>query len=95
MQTERPVVDGVKRPNRSLADFVAPKAGPDAEPDWIGMFAVTAGLGAAGARAAVHRRARRLLGHPASRRWLTAWPRPLPSALHQRVRTEFWGYAAG
>jgi 5-methyltetrahydrofolate--homocysteine methyltransferase len=25
MQTERPVVDGVKRPNRCLADFVAPK----------------------------------------------------------------------
>jgi 5-methyltetrahydrofolate--homocysteine methyltransferase len=25
MQTERPVVDGVRRPNRCLADFVAPK----------------------------------------------------------------------
>src|ERR671910_539361 len=26
MQSERPVVDGVKRPNRCLADFVAPKS---------------------------------------------------------------------
>ncbi|HET8694691.1 MAG TPA: dihydropteroate synthase, partial [Aquabacterium sp.] len=32
MQTERPVVDGVKRPNRSLADFIAPK---EAKPDYI------------------------------------------------------------
>ena len=41
MQTERPVVDGVKRPNRSLADFIAPR---EAKADYIGMFAVTAGL---------------------------------------------------
>ena len=25
LQTERPVIDGVTRPNRSLADFIAPK----------------------------------------------------------------------
>ena len=25
MQTERPVIDGVPRPNRCLADFIAPK----------------------------------------------------------------------
>ena len=39
---QRPVIDGVRRPNRSLADFIAPKA---ARPDHIGLFAVTAGLG--------------------------------------------------
>jgi 5-methyltetrahydrofolate--homocysteine methyltransferase len=33
-----------KRPNRSLADFIAPKA--SGVPDYLGMFAVTAGLGA-------------------------------------------------
>ena len=33
-----------KRPNRSLADFVAPRA--SGVPDYIGVFAVTAGLGA-------------------------------------------------
>ena len=42
LQTERPVVDGVKRPNRSLADFIAPKG---LKADYIGLFAVTAGLG--------------------------------------------------
>ncbi|MFY8082478.1 MAG: vitamin B12 dependent-methionine synthase activation domain-containing protein, partial [Rubrivivax sp.] len=30
---------------RCLADFVAPKSGPGAKPDGIGLFAVTAGLG--------------------------------------------------
>jgi 5-methyltetrahydrofolate--homocysteine methyltransferase len=33
-----------KRPNRSLADFIAPRE--TGVPDYIGMFAVTAGLGA-------------------------------------------------
>ena len=33
-----------KRPNRSLADFIAPR--DTGVPDYIGMFAVTAGLGA-------------------------------------------------
>ena len=44
MQSERPVVDGVKRPNRCLADFIAPKGSGVA--DHIGLFAVTAGIGA-------------------------------------------------
>ena len=39
----RPVVDGVQRPNRCLADFIAPKDSGVA--DYIGLFAVTAGLG--------------------------------------------------
>src|SRR4029450_6889710 len=43
IQTVRPVVDGVKRPNRCLADFVAPKASGLA--DHVGLFAVTAGIG--------------------------------------------------
>ncbi|MEX1128757.1 MAG: methionine synthase [Vicinamibacterales bacterium] len=33
-----------KRPNRSLADFIAPKG--SGVPDYLGLFAVTAGLGA-------------------------------------------------
>ena len=37
------IADG--RPNRSLADFVAPRE--SGVPDYIGMFAVTGGLGAA------------------------------------------------
>jgi 5-methyltetrahydrofolate--homocysteine methyltransferase len=42
LQSERPVIDGVRRPNRCLADFIAPK---ELKPDYIGLFAVTAGLG--------------------------------------------------
>jgi 5-methyltetrahydrofolate--homocysteine methyltransferase len=41
-QTEKPVVDGVMRPSRCLADFVAPKG---TAPDHVGVFAVTAGIG--------------------------------------------------
>src|SRR5258708_37089985 len=42
-QSVRPIVDGVQRANRSLADFIAPKDSGVA--DYIGMFAVTAGVG--------------------------------------------------
>ena len=42
LRQQEPIADG--RPNRSLADFVAPKS--SLAPDYIGAFAVTAGLGA-------------------------------------------------
>ncbi|HKV99235.1 MAG TPA: methionine synthase [Vicinamibacterales bacterium] len=42
LRQQEPIADG--RPNRSLADFVAPK--DSLAPDYIGMFAVTAGIGA-------------------------------------------------
>ncbi|HXT69036.1 MAG TPA: methionine synthase [Vicinamibacterales bacterium] len=42
LRQQEPIADG--RPNRSLADFVAPKA--SMAPDYIGAFAVTAGIGA-------------------------------------------------
>ena len=42
-QTEKQVIDGVMRPSRCLADFVAPKG---AAQDYAGLFVVTAGLGA-------------------------------------------------
>ena len=93
MQTERPVVDGVKRPNRCLADFVAPKVGPGAQPDYLGLFAVTAGLG-------VEKKERQFIADhdDYSAILLKALADRLAEAfaerLHQRVRTEFWGYAA-
>ena len=43
VQSVRPVVDGVTGPNRCLADFIAPKG--SGKHDYIGLFAVTAGLG--------------------------------------------------
>jgi 5-methyltetrahydrofolate--homocysteine methyltransferase len=42
LRQQEHIADG--RPNRSLADFVAPRG--SAVPDYIGMFAVTAGIGA-------------------------------------------------
>jgi 5-methyltetrahydrofolate--homocysteine methyltransferase len=91
MQTERPVVDGVKRPNRCLADYVAPKGSGVA--DHIGLFAVTAGLG-------VEKKEQQFLDDhdDYSAIMLKALADRLAEAfaerLHQRVRTEFWGYAA-
>jgi 5-methyltetrahydrofolate--homocysteine methyltransferase len=91
MQTERPVVDGVTRPNRSLADFIAPKA--DGVQDYIGMFAVTAGLN-------IEKKEAEFLAHhdDYSAIMLKALADRLAEAfaerMHERVRTEFWGYAA-
>ena len=42
LRQQEPIADN--RPNRSLSDFVAPRG--SGVPDYIGMFAVTAGLGA-------------------------------------------------
>ena len=42
LRQQEEIADG--RPNRSLADFIAPKG--SGVPDYIGMFAVTAGIGA-------------------------------------------------
>ena len=41
-QTEKQEIDGVMRPSRCLADFVAPKG---VKADYAGLFAVTAGIG--------------------------------------------------
>jgi 5-methyltetrahydrofolate--homocysteine methyltransferase len=91
MQTERPVIDGVKRPNRSLADFIAPKG---TLPDYIGLFAVTAGIGAEAKAAefeAAHDDYQAIMLKALADRLAEAFA----ERLHQRVRTELWGYAAG
>jgi 5-methyltetrahydrofolate--homocysteine methyltransferase len=90
MQTERPVVDGVRRPNRCLADFVLPR--DSGRVDYIGLFAVTAGLG-------VEKKEKQFLDDhdDYSAIMLKALADRLVEAfaerLHQRVRTEFWAYA--
>ncbi|MBL8307514.1 MAG: methionine synthase, partial [Rubrivivax sp.] len=89
MQSERPVVDGVTRPNRCLADFIAPK--DSGRVDHIGLFAVTAGLG-------VEKKERQFeaANDDYDAIMLKALADRLAEAfaerLHQRVRTEFWGY---
>ncbi|MGB7290351.1 MAG: vitamin B12 dependent-methionine synthase activation domain-containing protein, partial [Candidatus Macondimonas sp.] len=81
--------DGV--PNRCLADYVAPK--DSGVTDYVGAFAVTAGLGCA-ERVAEFRRnlddySAILLESLADR-----LAEAFAERLHQRVRREFWGYAA-
>ena len=100
MQTVRPVVDGVDgkkvmRPNRCLADFIAPKgSGPnDTIHDHIGLFAVTAGIGA-------EKKDKQFMDDldDYSSIMFKALADRLAEAfaerLHQRVRQDFWGYAA-
>jgi len=90
MQSERPVVDGEMRPNRCLADYIAAKG---TVPDYIGMFAVTAGLGCEKKEAqflADHDDYSAIMLKALADRLAEA----LAERLHQRVRTEFWGYAA-
>ncbi len=90
MQSVRPVVDGVRRPNRCLADFIAPKGSGRA--DHIGLFAVTTGIGA-------EKKDKQFLADldDYSSIMFKAIADRLAEAyaerLHQRVRTEFWGYA--
>jgi 5-methyltetrahydrofolate--homocysteine methyltransferase len=92
LQTERPVVDGVKRPNRSLADFIAPRVEAGGKPDYIGLFAVTAGIG-------VEKRDKLFTDDhdDYSAIMFKALADRLAEAfaerLHQRVRTELWAYA--
>jgi 5-methyltetrahydrofolate--homocysteine methyltransferase len=86
MQSERPVVDGVKRPNRCLSDFVAEQG------DHIGLFAVTAGLGVDKKEAeflAVHDDYSAIMLKALADRFAEA----AAEWLHERVRREFWGYA--
>ncbi|MDE2401921.1 MAG: methionine synthase [Burkholderiales bacterium] len=94
MQSERPVVDGpngekIRRPNRSLADFIAPKG---VKPDYIGLFAVTAGLN-------IEKKEAEFMAHhdDYSAILLKSLADRLAEAfaerLHERVRKEFWAYA--
>jgi 5-methyltetrahydrofolate--homocysteine methyltransferase len=88
LQSERPTIDGVKRPNRCLADYVAPRG----VPDYAGMFAVSI-------QGVEKKEAQFLADHDDySAIMLKALADRLAEAfaesLHRRVRTDFWGYAA-
>jgi 5-methyltetrahydrofolate--homocysteine methyltransferase len=90
-QTERHKIDGVMRPSRCLADFVAPVG---TAPDHVGVFAVTAGIGAdkrAAAFEAAHDDYSAILLKSLADRLAEAFA----ECLHQKVRTDLWGYAAG
>ncbi|MGY1776244.1 methionine synthase [Geodermatophilus sp. SYSU D00804] len=78
-------------PRRSLADFVAPKE--TGLRDHVGAFAVTAGLGSAervAAFKAAHDDYSAIMLEALADRLAEAFA----ERLHERVRREFWGYAA-
>ncbi|MFS8933443.1 methionine synthase [Cupriavidus taiwanensis] len=90
-QSERPVVDGVRRPNRCLADFVAPKDSGIA--DYVGVFAVTAGLGVDKKEAqfeADHDDYSAIMLKALADRLAEGFA----ECLHERVRKDLWGYDA-
>jgi 5-methyltetrahydrofolate--homocysteine methyltransferase len=88
-QAEKQVINGVLRPSRCLADFVAPQG----TADYAGVFAVTAGIG-------VEQREKifvqdlddysSILFKSLADRLAEAFA----ECLHHRVRTDLWGYAA-
>ncbi len=96
-QTEKQVIDGVMRPSRCLADFVAPRHDAAGQAtgyrDYVGVFAVTAGIG-------VDKREQLFLDRhdDYSAILLKSLADRLAEAfaecLHQRVRTDLWGYAS-
>jgi 5-methyltetrahydrofolate--homocysteine methyltransferase len=78
------------RPNLALADFVAPKESGVA--DYVGAFAVTAGLGEDDVDARFERANddySKFLVKALADRLAEAFA----EALHQKVRRELWGYA--
>ncbi|MBT2333282.1 methionine synthase [Variovorax paradoxus] len=89
-QTEKQVIEGVMRPSRCLADFVAPK--DSGLKDYVGVFAVTAGLG-------VEKKEKYFIDDldDYSAIMLKALADRLAEAfaesLHHRARTDLWGYA--
>jgi len=89
-QSERPVVDGVRRPNRCLADYVAPKDSNVA--DYLGCFAVTTGHGVEKKVAEFHAKhddySAIMLQSLADR-----LAEAFAELMHHRVRTDLWGYA--
>ncbi|MDP2064893.1 MAG: vitamin B12 dependent-methionine synthase activation domain-containing protein, partial [Burkholderiaceae bacterium] len=94
-QTEKQALDGpdgapVMRPSRCLADFVAPKG---TAADYVGVFAVTAGIGAEKKDKYFlddHDDYSSIMLKALADRLAEAFA----EALHQRVRTDLWGYAA-
>ncbi len=88
-QTQKPVIDGVARPNQCLADFIAPKG--EAK-DYIGLFAVTGGLGTekiAKRFADAHDDYSGIMFQSLADRLAEAFA----EYMHERVRTDLWGYA--
>lgn len=88
-QSVKPVIDGVPRPNQCLSDFIAPKG---LAADYIGLFAVTAGLGIEKIEKRftnTHDDYSGIMFKGLADRLAEAFA----EYMHERVRTDLWGYA--
>ena len=92
-QTEKQMIDGVMRPSRCLADFITPKLGDKGgKLDYIGLFAVTAGIGAEKKEKAFQADLddySSIMFKALADRLAEAFA----ECMHQRARTDLWGYA--
>jgi 5-methyltetrahydrofolate--homocysteine methyltransferase len=80
------------RPNLALADFVAPRE--SGVPDYLGAFAVTAGIGleeVVGRYQAGHDDYRAIMAKALADRLAEAFA----ELIHQKARRELWGYSPG
>lgn len=88
LRNQQPKADG--EPNLCLADFVAPAN--SGTPDWVGLFAVSAGFGA-------NKLANELAAHGDDYSALMVkiladrMAEAFAVVLHKKVRREIWGYA--
>ena len=94
-QTEKQEIDGpdgkpVMRPSRRLSDFVSPQGSGVA--DYVGLFAVTAGIGA-DKRAEAFEAAQDDYSAIMLKALADRLAEAFAECLHQRVRTDLWGYA--
>jgi 5-methyltetrahydrofolate--homocysteine methyltransferase len=96
-QTRKPVLDGVPNPNQALSDFIAPRfidGKPSGIADYIGLFAVTTGIGVDKrevAFAAKHDDYGAIMLKAIADRLAEAFA----ELMHERVRRDLWGYTAG
>jgi len=88
LRQQRRFPDG--RPNLSLADFVAPA--DSGRQDWIGAFAVTAGIGL-DELVAEHDAAHDIYSSIMARALADRLAEACAEWLHREVRTGHWGYA--
>ena len=91
-QTRKPVIDGRPNPNQCLSDYVAPRSTGIA--DYIGLFAVTSGIGLDKREALFHARhddyGAIMLKSIADR-----LAEAFAELLHERVRRDLWGFTFG
>ncbi|HWP13332.1 MAG TPA: methionine synthase [Ramlibacter sp.] len=89
-QAAKQEIEGRMRPSRCLADFIAPKGVAN---DYIGMFAVTAGIGTEKKEKYFlddHDDYSAIMLKALADRLAEAFA----EALHERVRRDLWGYAS-